>query len=221
MSFRARVLVISSLLALLVAAFLLGTFLSPEQAQEGAAQEPLLAAAGPGDISEVDFVYQGSVELTLRRKDGGWEALTAGHVHPGSTDRIEAFVKGVTGLKRGRLVGTGRGGQLAELGLSDDTARLLVLRGGKGETGLLIGKRGPSGDEDYMMVKGTDAVHLVRGSLAFTLSQDRAYWYELHILPDEVRGAEISRISVTGRLKLSDSEERVLQGPYADRKSVV
>jgi len=223
MSFRTRVIAISSLLALLIAAFLLGMFLSPERAQESAVQEPLLPIAALGDIAEAEIVHKGTVEVTLRRKDGGWEALTAGHAYPGSADRIEAFVRGVAGLKRGRIVGSDRGGLLAELGLGEDSARLLVLRRGtgKGEMGLLVGKRGPSGDEDYMQVKGTDAVYLVRGSLAFFLTQDRTYWYELHVLPDDARGgAAISRISVTGRLALGGSEGGMLQGSYTLRRGI-
>jgi hypothetical protein len=215
MDFRVRVVSISFLLALLIAAFLLGEFLSPERAQESAARKPLLPVAASGEIAEVEIVYRGNAEVTLRRKDGGWEARTVEHVYPGSADRIESFVKNAFGLTRGKIVSRDPGLR-AELGLSEDSARLLVLRRGadRSEIGLLVGKRGPSGDEDYMMVKGEDAAYLVRGSLAFFLSQDRAYWYELHVLPDEVRGTSISRISVSGSLSLGGTQGETLRGPY-------
>jgi len=65
-----------------------------------------------------------------------------------------------------------------------------------------------------MIVRGEDAAYLVRGSLAFFLSQDRAYWYELHVLPDDVRGTSIGRISVSGSLSLGGPQGETLRGPY-------
>jgi hypothetical protein len=103
-----------------------------------------------------------------------------------------------------------------ELDLSYDTARHLTLHraAGTSDIGLLVGRRGPSGDEDYVRVQGEGAAYLVRGSLGFYLSQDRSYWYELHVLPDDVTGTTVARITVSGTLRLDGPEPAVVQGPY-------
>ncbi len=67
---------------------------------------------------------------------------------------------------------------------------------GRPELRLRVGARAPSGQEDYLGLEGQEDVYLVRGNLSVLLAQDRAYWLNLYVFPDEVRGETIARVTV-------------------------
>jgi hypothetical protein len=166
-------------------------------------------------IDGIDISGRGEAHVTLRKQAAGWEARTDGRVYPASAERITTFLSNIAGLTRGRLASRDPE-HFPDLGLGEDSARRLILhRAGTGpDLGLLVGKRGPSGDEDYVIVGGQKDAYLVRGSLAFFLAQDRSYWYELHVLPDDVQGATIDSIAVSGSLATAGPAAGVLEGPY-------
>lgn len=128
---------------------------------------------------------------------------------PAHAGRVEALLGALASLRRGTLVSSdpARDGQL---GLAEGAARLLLLHrgGGRPAIGLLVGARGPGGDADYLKVRGETGAYLARGSLSILLAQDRAYWYDLHLLPDEVRGATIGAIRARGRVNLGPTAAR-------------
>lgn len=206
--FRLRFIRMTAILAVLIGLFIAGLLFSPQRMQARAAARPLLALVSPAEISEVDVVYRGSAQISLRRREAGWEAVAGSRIFPASAQRADALVGLLAGLQRGTLVSRGTASGAA-LGLEEKAAHLLLLRraAGKPEIGLLVGARAPSGEEDYMMVKGETSAHLVRGNLSVLLSQERSYWLELRLLPDGVSRATISRIAVTGGVNLGAQAE--------------
>jgi hypothetical protein len=215
MSFRARLLFLCIAIVVLAAALVLGILFSQERLQARTAGKPLLGPGVAQQIDGIDIIWRGTARVTLRRQAAGWEARTDGRVYPASAERITIFLRTIGGLTRGRLASRDPG-HFPELGLGEDSARRLILhRAGTGpDLGLLVGKRGPSGDEDYVMVSGEKAAYFVRGSLAFFLAQDPPSWYELHVLPDDVQGDTIDSITVSGSLAMAGTAAGVLQGPY-------
>jgi hypothetical protein len=92
--------------------------------------------------------------------------------------------------------------------------RLLVLHlAGRPDLALEIGGRAPSGEEDYVRVRGKSAVYLVRGNLSVLLAQDRTYWYDLRVLPAEVQAETMARITVRGSVDLSPADG-ILKGDF-------
>ena len=77
----------------------------------------------------------------------------------------------------------------------------MLHQAGAADAVLEVGKRGPAGDADYVRVQGQDQVYLAKGSLSYFLSQRTPYWYELHVLPDDVQGTTIAEITVRGTLE--------------------
>ncbi len=215
MSFRARLASLCAALAVLGTSLALGIIFSPDRVQARTTGRPLLAL-GAQQVTGIDILDKGALRVSLRRQAAGWSAQAGGPVYPASTDRITLFLRTLTALSRGTLVSTDPA-HLAELSLSEENARVLVLHLGAGQPDvtLLIGKRGPGGDADYVRVRGEGSAHLVRGSLSYFLAQDGPSWYELHVLPAEVQGATIASYAVSGRLALGGPEPGVREGPYA------
>jgi hypothetical protein len=214
-SFRARVVGACAALAGVVALFLLGLLL-PQGGRETRAEEaPLLPLSSPAELSEIE-IQAGGHALALRRKDGGWEAREGGRVWPASSDRAEALAALLAGLRRGRLVSSDPA-RRAELGL--EGGPLLVLRRGEGrpELRLRVGGRAPGGQEDYVSLEGQPEVYLVRGNLSILLAQDRAYWLNLYVFPDEVRGETIARVVVRGAVPTGEGD--LIRGGYTLARS--
>jgi hypothetical protein len=211
MSFRTRLLTVSAVLSVLVIALVLGIVFSPDRVQARTAGRGLLPLSSADEVAGVEIASGAGPVVSLARDSAGWTAAGGGRHYPASAERLQSFLRTVAGLTRGKMVSTDSA-HFAELGLSDETARRLVLHraAGRPDIGLLVGKRGPSGDEDYVRVPGEKAVYLVRGSLAFFLSQGPAYWYELHVLPDDVVGTTVARVTVRGSMRLAG----LAQGPY-------
>jgi hypothetical protein len=55
-------------------------------------------------------------------------------------------------------------------------------------------------------------VYLVRGNLSVLLSQDRAYWLDLYVFPDEVRGETIRSVAVQGAVSAGAGEPPIRGG---------
>jgi hypothetical protein len=212
MSFRTRLLALCSVLAGLLILLVLGILFSPERVQARTSGRPILPSVRALKADGIDITVNGETKVSLHKAVSGWEARSGARAYPASADRIATFLRAVTALQRTSLVSSDAR-HLPELGFSADAARLLVLhQAGAPDIGLLVGKRGPSGDADYVQVREQASVYLARGSLAFFLAQDSSYWFELHVLPDDVQGTTIAAITVSGSLALDATS--VLRGGY-------
>jgi len=217
MSFRTRLLAVCGTLASLLVLFLFGTLFSPERVQARTSSQPLLPGLSPEKIDEIEITEEGA-STRLLRTARGWEIPRGTSAYPASADRIETFLRTVAGLRRTSRV-TSAPQHLSELGFSGDRSRLLVLhQSGAADIVLQVGKRGPSGDADYVRLDGQDLVYLARGNLAFFLLQKPPYWYELHVLPNNVQGTTISSITVSGALDAAGAAGVALRGGYSLRR---
>ncbi len=210
MSFRSRLAALCTALAVLAGLFLLGLFLPQVGSEARAVEEALLPLSSPAELSAMEIHASGRA-LELRRTDGGWEAREGERVWPASSERAEALAGLLAGLRRGRLVSSDPA-RRGELGLEDGA--LLVLRRGEGraELRLRVGGRAAGGQEDYLGLEGQREVYLVRGNLSVLLAQDRAYWLNLYVFPDEVRGETIARVVVRGQVPITG--EPPIRGGY-------
>lgn len=200
---------------LLVALLVLGILFSPDRVQTRAAGQLLLQDALPQNIVGVDISAGGKLVTSLRRTTSRWEIHSGPATYPASTDRVTTFLRIVAGLARTSLVSRDAA-HLAELGLAPDSARLVVLHqaAGKPDLAFDVGGRGPSGDADYVRVRGEQSVYLARGQVSFFLSQEPSSWYDLHVLPDDAQGTTVSSVTVSGSLPLEEPSGAVLSGGY-------
>jgi hypothetical protein len=214
MSFRMRLSSLVGVLSALLLLYIIGLLTSPERLQSWSAGQPLLPDFSAQNIDGISVTVHGERKVQLRRTMHGWEAPSGARIYPASTDKITTFLRTVVGLVKTNLVSKDVR-HLTELGLSAEEARTLVFHPvGRPDIRVLVGKRGPSGDADYVQVQGQESVYLVRGALAFFLAQEPSYWYELHVLPDDVQSTTIAVITVRGSLHLEESGLSVLRGGY-------
>jgi hypothetical protein len=199
MDFNLRVVGLTALLAVLIGLFVGGQLFSPAGRSGRAAGQPLLSVGSPAAITGMDIQVPGGAEVSLVRADGGWAASMGGRRYPAAAARAEGLAVLLSTLRQGSLAS--RDAARAGLGLADDTARRLVIHraGGRPDIGVSVGARAPSGEEDYVQVRGAKAAYLVRGSLSILLGQDRSYWLDLSVFPGGLAAGDITRVSVNGR----------------------
>jgi len=201
-SFTARLGVVLAALALLVAAYILGVLFSPERLEERRSGAPLITLGPSAQVASLD-IYSHAADsvplVTLQRRGANvWETAGNGVSYPASSDRVAALLQGLLGLRRGNLVSSDPA-KMADLGLDPASAHQVVLHvEGKPDVALLVGKRAPSGDEEYVELRGDRSAFLARSSIGILLSQDRSYWYGLRVLPDDVQSTTIMSVAVSG-----------------------
>jgi hypothetical protein len=215
-SFRARLAAACAALAVLAAVFLLGLLLPKGGREARADQTPMLPLSSPAEIAEMEIRGAGGA-LALRRTQGGWEAREGERLWPASVERAEALAGLLAGLRQGRLVSRDPA-RRGELGLEPGSVLVLRRAAGRPELRLRVGARAPSGQEDYLSLEGREEVYLVRGNLSVLLAQDRAYWLDLYVFPDEVRGETIAHITVRGQVAAGPGGPPI-RGGYALARS--
>lgn len=202
MSSTARLAAVLAALVVLVAAFILGILFSPQRMEERKSGAPLVRLGPSAQVLSVDIYSHADDSaplVTLRRKGANvWEAAGSGASYPASPDRVAALLQGLLGTRKGNLVSSDPA-RMADLDLDPASARQVVLRvQGKPDVALLVGKRAPSGDEEYVELRGDPSAFLTRSSIGILLSQDRSYWYGLRVLPDDVQSTTIMSVAVSG-----------------------
>ena len=218
MSFPARLTAVCSALALLLAAFVLGSIFSPERIARRNAGAPLVSFTPSVRVSAVDIFARASDSaplLTLTRQGANlWQASSGSLSYPASSDRVAALLQGLQHMRRGNLV-TRDPSKRSELGLDNGSAHMVRLRvEGRPDVTLLVGKRAASGDEEYVMARGEPSAYLTRSAIGILLDQDRTYWYDLRVLPADIQGSTILSISVRGSIRLGPQSEGALRGDY-------
>ena len=218
MSFPARLALVCAALVILVTAFVLGIVYSPQCVAQRSAGAPLVSLPSSVQILSVDIFMRASDPApiaTLNRKGPNqWDVVAGSLSYPASGERVAALLQGVRDMRRGNLV-TRDPGKLDSLGLGDDTAHRVVLHlEGSADMTLLVGKRAASGDEEYVKAQGDPSAWLTRSTVGILLGQDRSYWYDLRVLPEDIQGNTIFGIAVAGSVRLGTSGERMLSGSY-------
>jgi hypothetical protein len=217
-SFASRLFTVGAVLAVLLVLLVLGIAFSPERVQARAAGQPLLPGAFPQKVVGIDILTGGVLTISMRRTGSGWEISSGLNAYPASSPRITTFLRIVAGLFRTSLVARDSTHD-GELGLAPNSVRQFVLHHAQGpDLAVDVGTRAPGGDADYVRVRGEQSVYLARGSVSFFLGLKASSWYELHILPDDVKDTTIAFVRTEGGIDLDEAAGGPLIGGYTLRR---
>ncbi len=195
MSFRSKVIVLGSLFVVLLAVLVVGMAVSPRGAAARAAASPLVPRLRAGDVIRVELADSTS-RVALLRGDQ-WSLEVTGGQFPANRQRVDALVREVAAASRGTLISRGTNDD-ASLGFDEKTVRHLVLRGASGAVlcELSIGKQGAGGGV-YLRVGQSPEIWLTGEGLVPYLTTDGSFWADLRVLPADVTGSAVMRISVS------------------------
>ncbi len=204
LSFRRQVLVLGILIAVLAGAYILGRVFSPARVSKREAETPLLPALKTELVAEIALASEeGSLELV--KSGESWSIPVGDRVFPASQSRIDTFFAFLEELKRTRIV-TDNPDSWAdfEVGADADSRLRLLDASGQALVDLIVGKSSAGGNDNYVRLEGSNEVVLSNSAFRYYLNVQGRFWAHLLILPEELEGEHIMRISVRSELEFSD-----------------
>ena len=198
MSFQRKVIFLGSVLVVLLVALVLGMVFSPRGVEKRETEALLFPGVKASAVKRIE-VSDSNARIVLE-KASAWSLDISGIVFPASQERAEALVRSVVSLNRGTLISRQRQPQ-ESLGFGPQTSKHLALYGSAGELlcDLAVGKQGSVGRGVYLRVGQAPEVWQTGEDLTPYLTTDRTFWADLRVLPADVAGPAVMRISVSSR----------------------
>ncbi|MDR0722828.1 MAG: DUF4340 domain-containing protein [Treponema sp.] len=142
----------------------------------------------PKRLDEIDRIeLSGSGDpLTLVRKDTRWFVDREDGTYPAKQGRIEEFLR-ILSTKGSYPVRGTETASHARLGLTEETASRILIRGGAAAyplLDLLVGSQDPTGREVYLRKQDQKEVRSGNNTLSGYLSSSRTAWYNLRLFPE-------------------------------------
>jgi len=203
MEYRTKITVLSSLLAVLALTAVLGLVFSQQAVTVREAQAPL-AAFQPAEVTGLELGNG-----VVLKKDKTWALTYQGQSYPPSVDRIDTYLKTLSGLQRDRLVAKEGDGKAFGLDQGFKTLKLLGA-GGKVIADLQVGGTNDIGDKAYVRFAGQKEIWQTSSGFARTLDIDFNTWADLSLFPGK-KAADLTRIAFDSKIETSD---KTVFGPF-------
>lgn len=199
--YRRRLAGLGALILALACLYLFATIRGTGESAARAAGRALLPGFDPAKVRAVALVAPGRPAVRLEKTGTAWRVVAGERSFPANGARVAALLEGLGALRTGKTMSRNPG-LLARFGLAPSAAGRVRIEGAGGSllADILVGKRGPSGNEDYISLEGNAEAHLTGSALGFYLSRDVSYWYDLAVLPYDVTGPKIAEITISGVL---------------------
>lgn len=209
MEYRTKVTTLSALLGVFTLTAVLGWVFSQQEVAQRQSEAPLLAGLVPSAVTDIEI----STGISLK-KNGSWTLNYQGKTYPASSDRVETYLKTLTGQLRERLVTSGDGQSLG-LGSGFKTLKLLDA-GGKLIADVEVGSANDLGDKVYARLAGQKDIWQTDRGFARTLDLDFNTWADLSLFPGK-KAADLTRVAFNGRIQTVD---KTVYSPFDLEKSV-
>ncbi len=196
MTFKNKIISLSSAIAVLTIIYILGAVFSPERMQEKKSQEKLF------DIKQLETVVKIKVSTNdgfaeIVKEGGEWMVYSGSSKYPASEHKIDNFLDSIFNLNKFQTVGTDKK-HWEKFDLTEDKARSVTLDNDSGEMfTLYLGKSGPAERGEYIRSTKSDECYLTDGSFKRYFYKDINYWSHLRILDEEIDSASIISMDIT------------------------
>jgi hypothetical protein len=206
MSYKNKVIALSSALVALLLIYAAGLVFSPERFAARSESARLLAGSAADAASVSLGGAAGEAELVFRKDSGTWSLADQGQALPVQGARVEAFLGAVAGITRLSLRSDGSGGAaaLAAYGLDEGKGHRVIIRGADGKllADFMAGGYGPTGDEVYVKRGSAAAIYATDAGFASYLGQTRSSWLDLRVFPSPIKPDDVQGLSMNARLPL-------------------
>ncbi|MBA7619029.1 hypothetical protein ES703_26361 [subsurface metagenome] len=200
LNFKNKVVVLSIILAVLIATYVLGIIFSPANISRREAATPLFIVLDKDSIARIEIAGR-EEKVVLKKSGAAWTALISGIYLPASKVRIDSFLNQIIKLKRSRVV-TRNPDLWQDFEVSAETGRRIRLldKSDREVVNLIVGKAGPAGKGNYLRIEGKEEVIQVERSLASYMDNETKYWSHLKLFPGDLEGRDLISIDIRSRL---------------------
>jgi hypothetical protein len=197
--YKTKVRALSGLVGILALAYTLTFIFDPGRPGAGKAVHVWLEAKWRDQADRIEITGGGMEEpVVLRRRNERWFVVFEGGEYPAKQSRIEEFLR----ILSGRFSYPVRGNSPASyerLGLTEEAASRIVIRGGAGVyplLDLLIGRVDSTGSEVYLRRNSRNEVRSGEDRFSPYLTGSRRSWYMLRLFPDGGNPGSVQRFTV-------------------------
>ena len=203
LTYKKKVTVLLVIIAVLLATYILSLVLDPENRRD-----PSFAWLDPSHIIMADGIEISGTEgrIVLRRRNNVWFFQTEASESGVDRSGIEFPVKqervsdlfALLSRRDAHPVRASSSEGIMRLGLTEDRASRIIIRGGAGLPlmDLLIGSPDALGQEVFLRRTGWNQVYSAEDDFSFFTEAKPAFWYNLRLFPpiatDAVQQAEIN-----------------------------
>jgi hypothetical protein len=202
MEYRRKLIILSSLTAVLALAYVLSLVFDPERSGRRSDAHVWLDLRLRDSVDRIDIREAGdSAEaLSLLRRNGKWLALRDGAEYPARETKIDDLLDELSRWDSYPRRSSSPPAQ-GRFGLEEARAARITLRGGAGLPllDLLAGNSGPGGDI-FLRKAGNDEVRSGKDRLSSYLDAQARSWFDLRLFPegenDSVTAESVQRLTV-------------------------
>ncbi|MDR2397329.1 MAG: DUF4340 domain-containing protein, partial [Spirochaetaceae bacterium] len=200
MVYKKKVLLLTVLVGVLGLLYAGTWIFEPERVQSRSAAWQWLDPKRLDEIDRIELSGSSADPLTLLRQEGRWWVSRSDGAYPAKEGRIEDFLRLLSTKGSYPLRGTEKASH-ERLGLTEESASRIVLRGGAGAVpllDLLVGSRDPTGREVYLRRQDQNEVRSGADTLSSSyLTGSRTAWYDLRLFPETDKGVDsVQRLTV-------------------------
>lgn len=206
MTYRNKVLALSSVLAALLLALLAGELFSPDR-RLARAEAGRLLSGEPGDVASLELATPEGL-VRLERREGAWLLSEEGGSLPASGSRVESFLGELASVHRLELRASGRA-SWPELGLEEGKGSRVAAKdgGGKPLADFVTGSYGPTGKELFVRLGEAERSYSARASsLGSYLAAGRRGWLDLRVFSAPLRPEEVQTIAMKADIALDGQD---------------
>ena len=203
MSYRNKVMLLSSALAVLLLVYAGGLLFAPERNAARAEAGKLLAGKAADVASFTIGGAGGSPSMDFEKGAEGWALMEEGEALPVQAGKIDAFLAALSGVSRLSPRSEGQG-DLAGFGLGADAGVRITAKAasGKALADFVLGGLGPTGTEAYVRLRGVGPVYAATSDFASYVREGRAGWLDLRIFATPIRLEDVESVRMSARLEL-------------------
>ncbi|MDR2194657.1 MAG: DUF4340 domain-containing protein [Treponema sp.] len=200
MVYKTKVTILSAIVAGLAVVYAGSLIFDPDRVNT---QDAAYAWLDAKNIPRVDGIELKSVNggVTLVRKNAAWFVSVDGQEYPAKPQRAEDVLSLLSKKDAYPVRGT-EAASHERLGLLEDTAARITVRGGAGAVpflDLLIGNTDASGNEVYLRKAGNNEARSGSLSISNYVSSAKTAWYNLRLFPetDTFTADDVQRVIAT------------------------
>lgn len=203
MSYRNKVIALSSALTVLLLIYAGGLVFAPERNAARAEAGKLLFGKAADVASFTIGGSAGAASLEFEKAADGWALVEEGQVLPVQSGRVEAFLDSLAAVSRLSPRSEGKG-DLSGFGLGADSAAKIAAKSASGKVmaDFSLGGLGPTGNETYVRLKGTGPVYAAAADFASYVKEGRTGWLDLRVFAMQIRIDDVQTIATKAKLSL-------------------
>lgn len=206
MTYKNKVVALSSTLAFLLLVYAAGILFSPDRLR-GRAEAGKLLAGKAADAAELSIAEGSGAPLVFKKASGSWSLEEEGASLPVQSSRIEGLLSSLEKVASLSPRSSSRS-SWRDFSLDETRARHVLVKGAAGKilADFYAGSYGPTGSDIYVRLAGKDSVYSASADFGSYVEGGRASWLSRALFKD-ARPEDVQSVDYSSSLDLSGASK--------------